>query len=67
MSEMEEKSFEETFRDLEKIVVSLERGDLSLEDAMQQYENGIKMTNILNKKIETSKLKIKEMGSENGQ
>lgn len=64
---MEEKSFEETLRDLENIVVSLERGDLSLENAISQYENGIKVTNLLNKKIETSRLKIKEMANVNGQ
>ncbi len=61
-----EKSFEENLNDLENIVISLEQGDLSLEDAMSNYENGVNLTKLLNQKIENSKLKIKEMGNENG-
>lgn len=36
-------NFEEWMRRLEEIVESLEKGDLSLEDALEKYESGIKI------------------------
>lgn len=62
-----EKNFEETLMDLENVVNLLERGDLSLEEAMQKYEDGVMLTKTLNQKIKTSKLKIKELKENNGQ
>lgn len=66
MSE-QEKSFEQTLMDLENIVNLLERGELSLEESMQRYEDGVKLTQTLNQKIKTSKLKIRELKENNGQ
>lgn len=64
---MSEKNFEQTLGDLENIVSILERGELSLEESMQKYEEGVNLTRLLNKKIKNSKLKIKELKENNGQ
>ena len=34
-----ELSFEEALKELEEIVVNLEKGDISLDDAIKAYEN----------------------------
>ncbi len=41
MSNKKDKSFEEALQELETIVEKLENGDLSLEDAVKQYKDGI--------------------------
>ena len=38
---MAEKSHEELIRELEKVVSELERGELSLTEALQRYEQGV--------------------------
>ncbi len=45
-------SFEEALKELEEIVNSLERGDVSLEDAIEAYERG----SILKNQCEKRKL-----------
>ncbi len=35
-----ELSFEEALKELEEIVVNLEKGDISLDDAIKAYEKG---------------------------
>lgn len=62
----QEKSFEQTLDELKAVVNQLERGDLSLEDAMERYTNGITLARNLNGKIKESKLKIKELQENNG-
>ena len=36
--------FEKSLAELEQIVERLERGDLSLEESLQQFERGVKLT-----------------------
>lgn len=38
------KQFEQSLEELQKLVEALESGDLSLEDSMQAFEAGIKLT-----------------------
>lgn len=56
-----EKSFDESLLELENIVASLEKGELSLEKSMEVYEQGIKLTSNLNNRLKTAKLKIEEL------
>ncbi len=48
-----EKSFEEAINELEKIVLELENGELSLDESMKKFEEGMKTskycTDILDK------------------
>lgn len=39
-----EKSFESSLSELEKIVAKLEAGDLPLEESLELFENGIKLS-----------------------
>lgn len=55
---MAEMRFEEALKKLEKIVGELEKGDLPLDDALERYEEGIKLARICEKKLEAAKKKV---------
>ena len=61
-----EKNFEEMLDELEKIVESLEKDDLKLDDAISKFEAGMKIANNCNKKIEEAEKKITILINENG-
>lgn len=44
MEENKEKTFEESLNELEKIAQDIERGGLSLEEAISEFEKGIKLS-----------------------
>ncbi len=50
--------FEEALSKLEKIVNDMEKGDLSLDEALKKYEEGIKLTRLCTKMLEDAKKKI---------
>lgn len=50
--------FEEALKRLEKIVQDLEGGDLSLDEACGKYEEGIKLSVICAKKLETARKRV---------
>ena len=54
------KSFdlEKTLSDLEQIVEELENGQLSLEDAMRRFEEGVKLTRICQKTLKEAEQKV---------
>ena len=54
------KSFdlEKTLSDLEQIVEELEGGQLSLEDAMRRFEEGVKLTRICQKTLQEAEQKV---------
>lgn len=41
---MAEKTFEENLATLEQIVAQLEKGDVPLEEALKQFEVGVKLS-----------------------
>ncbi len=47
-----EKSFEESIISLEKIVETLENDDISLEESIKKYKEGIGLVNICNEAID---------------
>ena len=53
-----EKSFEEQIEELEQIVQELEKGDLSLEDSVNKFEEGIKISKKCNQTLEKAEKKI---------
>lgn len=55
---MAEMKFEEALKKLEKIVENLEDGSLSLDDALEKYEEGIKLSKLCAKKLEAAKKKV---------
>ena len=50
--------FEEAFKRLEDIVNKMESGDLSLEESMTLFEEGIKLTETCKSRLEAAKQKI---------
>jgi exodeoxyribonuclease VII small subunit len=55
---MSEMKFEEALKKLEKIVAELERGDLPLEESLNKYEEGIRLSRLCSKKLESAKKKV---------
>ena len=54
-----EMQFEEAFKRLEAIVENLESGDLSLEESMKLFEEGIGLTEACKSRLEDAEQKIK--------
>ena len=52
------KTFEDAMESLENIVQELESGDLSLEKAMQRFEEGIKLSKFCADKLDETEKKI---------
>lgn len=55
---MTEIKFEEALNKLEKIVGDLEKGDLSLDEALKKYQEGIELSRQCCQKLENAKKKI---------
>ena len=55
---MAEMKFEEALKKLEKIVQLLEDGDLPLDEALEKYEEGIRLSKACAKKLEVAKKKV---------
>ena len=56
-----ELSFEEALKELEEIVVNLEKGDISLNDAIKAYEKGSLLKDQCEKRLNEAKLKVEEI------
>ena len=55
---MAKKSFEQALTELEKTVESLEQGDLSLDDSLKQFEQGVKLARFLREELNQAEKKI---------
>jgi len=64
--EKKEPKFEEALRRLEQIVEELEGGELSLEESLKQYEEGVALSTLCAKRLEEAKKKIELLMKENG-
>lgn len=47
----EKNNFEQQLNELEQIVTSLENGNVPLEDALKQFQEGVKISRNLDKKL----------------
>ena len=56
-----ELSFEEALRQLEEIVSVLERGDISLDEAIAAYEKGTSLKAHCQKRLEEARLKVEKI------
>jgi len=55
---MAKTTFEQSMKKLEQIVQELESGDLPLEEAMQKFEEGIKLSRLCSEKLDETEKKI---------
>ncbi len=60
----EESSFEQNLKRLEKIVDTLETGNVSLEDSIKLYEEGIELSKKCLAKLENVEIKIKKLSKD---
>lgn len=52
------KKFDELMERLEEIVDNLEKGDLSLEDSLKSFEEGMKLVSVCSRKLEEAERKV---------
>ncbi|MEA3305306.1 MAG: exodeoxyribonuclease VII small subunit [Candidatus Omnitrophota bacterium] len=55
---MVEIKFEEALKKLEKIVSDLESGEMSLDESLSKYEEGIKLSKICSRQLEAAKSRV---------
>jgi exodeoxyribonuclease VII small subunit len=59
--------FEHSLEKLEKLVEQMEEGDLTLEDSLKTFEEGIKLTRECQQALIKAEQKVKLLIEENGQ
>jgi len=52
------KGFEESLKELEEIVEKLEAGDVSLDESIKLFENGMKLSKSCQKMLDTAEKKV---------
>lgn len=62
-----EPSFEETIKQLETIVTQLENGDLPLDEALNEFEKGIKLARAGQKQLSQAEQRIQILLSESSE
>lgn len=63
MSDKERPGFEEALKELEAIVEKLNNQEISLEDSVELYEEGIRLSKICSETLENAALKIEQIDS----
>jgi exodeoxyribonuclease VII, small subunit len=63
---VEEPSFDATLSELESIVQKMEQGDLPLEEALKQFEQGISLVRLAQQKLDQAEQKVQILLSEGG-
>jgi exodeoxyribonuclease VII small subunit len=65
---MEKRTFESSLKELESVVDKLEKGELSLEESLRLYEQGIKLVKFCSSQLDAAEKKIEILQKElNGQ
>ena len=62
-----EKTFEEGIIELEKIVSDLESGEMTLDESMKKFEEGMKLSKRCTELLETAEKKITMVLEKNGE
>ena len=58
---MADLKFEEALKKLEKIVADLEKGNLSLAEALKKYQEGIELSRMCSQRLEDAKKKVEQL------
>lgn len=59
--------FEASLGELERLIERLEGGDLSLEDALKDFERGIALTRQCQQALKNAELRVQQLLQRNGQ
>ncbi|MCK4838825.1 MAG: exodeoxyribonuclease VII small subunit [Desulfobulbaceae bacterium] len=63
---MAKKSFEDSLAKLENITEELESGDLSLEESLKRFDEGVKLAEFCNRKLDEAQQKVNILLKKNG-
>nr|QNO55366.1 exodeoxyribonuclease 7 small subunit [Methanosarcinales archaeon ANME-1 ERB7] len=66
MEEKEELTFEAAMKRLESIVETLGGGNLSLEDSLKRFEEGMELCKFCNKKLDEAEYKVEKLMEKEG-
>ncbi|MDR9415690.1 MAG: exodeoxyribonuclease VII small subunit [Gracilimonas sp.] len=64
MAEKERLSFEEALNKLESIVEQLEDEEITLEDSVKLYEEGVRMSKFCTEILEQAELRVEQVNDE---
>ena len=67
MNKKVEINFEKALDELDSIVEELESGDLSLENSLKSFENGIKLARQCQEKLSQAELQVQKLIEEDGE
>ena len=60
---LEKMTFEEAMKELERLVDSLDKGDVSLDEAIEAYDRGSQLKDHCQKKLNEAKMKVETIQS----
>ena len=66
MSENQELIFEKAYEQLMEIVKKLEEGELSLDESMALFEEGMRLERLCERRLDQAELKISELITREG-
>jgi len=66
MEEGEEITFEDAMKRLEEIVETLGEGNLSLEDSLKMFQEGMDLCKVCNKKLDEAEYKVEKLMEKEG-
>lgn len=66
MEEGEEITFEDAMKRLEEIVETLGEGNLSLEDSLKRFQEGMDLCKVCNKKLDEAEYKVEKLMEKEG-
>ncbi|WP_349431405.1 exodeoxyribonuclease VII small subunit [Methylomarinum sp. Ch1-1] len=58
--------FEDSMAELEQLVEQMEQGDITLEESLQSFERGIKLTRICQKALQDAEQKVQVLLEKDG-
>ena len=61
------KTFEESINELEKVVADLESGNMTLDESMKSFEEGMKLSKYCSELLENAEKKITMVLEKNGE
>jgi len=64
MSDINELSFETAYADLEAIIIKLESGELSLEESVELFERGRRLSDHCQALLDRAELRVNQLNSD---
>ena len=64
-NDLEKLTFEEAMKELEEIVHSLDKGDVSLDEAIAAYDRGSQLKDYCQNKLQEAKMKVETIQTSN--